>query len=160
MKWLLTIGAIALLLLLLRRSRARDQPRATAPARPSGMGRRLQEQKAREGATCIYEEGLTILKTRLIQVEESASGLVFTLQVLRAEGLTVVPEERLHLEAAWTHMDSSAKLFHAIAAHWRLYFDPDLVQRVQELGQSGTDIKSIKRALLEHQMNSGPATPR
>ena len=160
MKWLLAIGAFALLLLLLRRNRPPNKPPDTAHARSSGMGHRLQEQKAREGATCIFEEGLTILKARLIQVEESASGPMFTLQVLRAEGLSVVPEERIHLEATWAQLDSFAKLLHATQSHWRLYFDRDVIQKVQDLGQSGAELKSIKRVLLEHQMNSGPASPR
>ena len=151
MNWILALGAIVLVVLLLARRRRKAGPGAR-PAPPPPANRRPQDLKPLEGAVCIHEEGNTVLKARLLQVEESGERVMFTLQFLRAEGLTEIPDESFHLEATWSHLTHSSKLIHATYAGWKLFFDRQLIQKVQELGLAHTDIKAIKRVLLEHQM--------
>lgn len=152
MDWVLVLGMVALVALLVLRRRSRAEAVAKANPRTIAPNRRLQELKLLEGAVCVYEEGNTVLKTRLAQVEESQAGVMLALQVLRAEGLSDVKEEKVHLEAPWSSLESSTRLIHARYAHWKLFFDKPLVQKVMELGLAGTDMKTIKRAILEHQM--------
>lgn len=156
MNWMVILGILALLALLMLRRRSKAEPQTTIvakpTARPVAAKGRLQDIKLLEGATCVYEEGPTVLKARLLQVEEFGDRVMFTLQFLRADGLTEIPDERFHLEATWTHLTHSNKLIHATYAGWKLFLDRNLIQKVQELGLARTDIKSIKRVLLEHQM--------
>lgn len=152
MNWVLVLGMVALVALLVMKRRSKAESVAKANPRPVAPNRRLQDLKLMEGAVCVYEEGNTVLKTRLAQVEESQAGVMLALQVLRAEGLSDVKEDRVHLEAPWSGLESSTRLIHARYAHWRLFFDKPLVQKVIDLGLAGTDLKAIKRAILEHQM--------
>jgi hypothetical protein len=152
MSWVLVLGAVAILALLLLRRRTKSAPAAKVAPHAAGPVRRIQDLKAFEGSLCIYEEGATVLRGRLQQVDEGTGGLVFRVQVLRAEGLSDIKEDHLNLETSWTSLGYSSKLIHAHYTNWKLFFDKDLVQKVLDLGQSSTDSKAIRRTLLEHQM--------
>lgn len=151
MNWIVVLGAVMLVLLFISRRRSKAGPQAKPSPSPTAH-RRPQDLKPLEGAVCIYEQGSTVLKARLLQAEELGERIMFTLQVLRADGLTEVPDERIHLEATWNHLTHSNRLIHATYAGWKLFLDKNLVQKVQDLAGAGTDQKSIKRVLLEQQM--------
>ena len=152
MSWTFVLGAVALLALLLLRRRSKPAPPAKAAPRPAAPIRRIQDLKALEGSLCIYEEGATVLKGRLQQVDEGPAGLTFTVQVLRADGLSDINEDRLHLETPWTSLGYSSQLIHAHYSNWKLFLDKDLVQNILNLGQSSADSRTIRRTLLEHRM--------
>lgn len=159
MKWVVAIAAVAVVILLIRRRKYAPAPRPAsgrAPARARqpehSTDRQLSTLKPLEGANCIYEEGAYIISGRLLQVHENATGLVFTMQTLKADGLSDSPDERLNLETAWNQFEHSNQVVHARQMHWRLFFKPEVVQKVHDLGRSHTDHKSIKRLLLEQQM--------
>jgi len=153
-KWVVALAVVLLLLLFIKRGQKKSGsagPGAGHPQSPA-TGRKLQNLKALEGAVCIFEEGDDVLKGRLVQVEESSGAFLFQVQVLRAEGLSDSREERIHLEATPNQLEQTGKLIHCRQTHWRLFFARDLIEKVEQLGRSRTDIKAIKRVLLEHQM--------
>lgn len=127
-------------------------PESGLSAAPAAANHRLGDLKAFEGSACIYEEGATVLKVRLLEVSGGKYGLVFALQVLRADGLSDLKEEQLNLETSWASLSHSSKLIHAHYTNWKLFLDSQLIQKVLDLAQSGADLKAIKRVLLEHQM--------
>ena len=153
-KWLIALPVVLLLLLVLRRSQKKSSEPSLRLSRPQApaTGRKLQNLRLLEGAACIYEEGAYVLKGRLVQVQESSGSLHFMVQVLRAQGLSDSPDERMHLEASPNLLDHEGQLLHSRQTHWRLFFDRALIERVEEMGRAGVEIKGIKRVLLEHQM--------
>jgi hypothetical protein len=152
MNWILALGVVGLVVFLIMRRRPKTIEPQRPAARPAAADRRLQDLKRLEGALCIYEQGATVQKARLLQVQESGPNVMLALQVLRAEGLSDVKEEQLHLEAPWSGLEYSTKLVCAPYLHWKLFLDKTLTQKVLDLGLAATDLKAIKRAILEHQM--------
>jgi hypothetical protein len=152
MIWWLVLAAALVLGFLIFRKRSQLAPPSKPTVRPPATRSRLGDFKALEGANCIYEEGAMILKARLLQVSESGDGLQFSLQVLRADGLSEFKEDRINLEASWTSLGYSSQFVHAHYSNWKLFFNKDLIQKIQDAGLAGTDLKTIKRLLLEHQM--------
>lgn len=153
-KWLVALPVVLLLLLVMRRSQKKSSEPALRLSRPPAPAadRKVENFRLLEGAACIYEEGAYVLKGRLVQVQDSSGSLHFTVQVLRAQGLSDSPDERMHLEASRNLVDHTGQVLHSRQTHWRLYFDRALIERVEEMGRSGADLKGIKRVLLEHQM--------
>jgi len=153
-KWVIALALVLLFLLFLRRNQKKStsQTPQTGPPKPPSEHRKIQTLKALEGSVCIFEEGASVFKVRLVQIQETSGALLFALQILRAEGLSDSRDERIHLEATPNQLEQTGKVLHSRQAHWRLFFSRDLIEKVEQLGRSGTDIKAIKRVLLEHQM--------
>lgn len=154
MKWVIALTVVLLLLLVLKRSQRKSSGPTLrlAPSQTPASGRKLENLRPLEGAVCMYEEGAYVLKGRLVQVHEASGSIHLTVQVLRARGLSDSPDERMHLEASPNLLDHTGQVLHSRQTHWRLFFDRALIEKVEELGRSGTDLKAIKRVLLEHQM--------
>lgn len=152
--WTVALAVVIVLLLVARRKRSSAAPASLRqnPTERPASDRKFASLKALEGAACIYEEGAYILSGRLVQAEESGSDFLLAVKILRAEGLSDFPEERIHLGVSKNQLDVKEKFLHSRQTNWRLFFDRDLIATVLSFGRSGTDHKAIKRVLLEHQM--------
>jgi hypothetical protein len=104
------------------------------------------------GKECIYEEGMYLNKVRVMQVEPDDREVKFTFKLLKAEGLSSVPDESLFLSATWPTMSFSDCFIHAHYVNWKLYADRELVKQVCAEALLGVPQKAIQRTLLQYRM--------
>jgi hypothetical protein len=155
MIWLVAIAMAIILVWTFTSSRRaatvghlRETSAAQAPARD------IRVLNHFEGSDCIFEEGAQVLKVRVIQIEPDETEVRFNLQVLRAEGLTVCPDEMINLSASWHTLAHSETLLHAHYVNWKLFADRELVCDISARARDGESIKAIQRTLLEYRMKN------